>query len=150
MKRIVILIFFSSFLLGFSCNNGEECKNKILEIKSLEDLYGCENTKYQMNVDLSDNFIIIRSQNQFDNYVTGLCTPEIDFNTYDLIIGKQGLTTGNSYISYELVEDCETTNLLLTVTFHQNETLEAPDLTYHALVSKLGDDQVVNIDIEIK
>jgi hypothetical protein len=71
----------------------------------------------------------------------------IDFGTYDLIIGKRGLRTGNILISYELIENCETNVLTLTVTFLQNETLEAPNLTYHVLTAKIAD--VDGLEVEI-
>ncbi|MDL2262396.1 hypothetical protein LJC11_02710 [Bacteroidales bacterium OttesenSCG-928-I21] len=151
MKKFMYLSIAIWCMLAISCEKDEnkECENKSLEIESLENLYGCENTKYQMDVNLSNNFIIIRSQSQFNNYVIGTCQPEINFETYDLIIGKQSLTSGNSYISYELTEDCETSNLLLFVTFHQNITTEAPNLTYHALIPKLESEQVIDIEIDI-
>jgi hypothetical protein len=150
MKKVMFLLILFLGVFAVSCGKDGDCENKVLEVKSLEAVYGCENTKYNMNVDLSNNFIIVRSQLQFQNYVTGTCIPDIDFNAYDLIIGKQALTSGNSLISYELTEDCKTSDMLLKVIFSQNETAEAPNLTYHALVSKLGNDQIVNVEVEIK
>lgn len=131
-----------------SCNN-DDCENSILTVTDLETEYGCENTKYQMDIDLSDDFTIIRSQSDFDNLVTGSCQPTINFSIYDLVIGKKGLSNGNTSINYQLTEDCNTGNLKLHVTFNQNETTEAPNLTYHALLPKMGDEQKLNVEIEI-
>ena len=103
-----------------------------------------------MDIDLSDNFMIIRNQLDFTEFVTGSCHPSIDFSTYDLVIGKKGLTSGNESIEYELIENCETGNLNLKVTFFQNITTVAPNLTYHALTLKIGSEQELNTEIIIE
>lgn len=144
------LLFLILFFGISSCNNDEECADSILNITSFETEYGCVDTKYQMDIDdLSESYIIIRSQTEFDNQITGNCQPAIDFSIYDLVIGKKGLSNGNNSIDYELIKNCKTLNLILKVTFNQNETTEAPNLTYHALVSKLGDEQGLNTEIVI-
>jgi len=144
------ILFISILLIGiFSCNNDDDCTDTILNTTSLEFEYGCTNTEYQMDIELSENFMIIKNQLDFAEFVTGSCQPTIDFAVYDLIIGKKGLTNGNTSIDYELIENCETGNENLIVTFNQNETTEAPNLTYHALIPKLGDEQELNVEIII-
>lgn len=139
-----------AFLFAFTaCQNDDDCTDRTLNTASLESEYGCANTKYQMEIDLADEFTIIRSQSSFEALVTGSCQPQIDFSTYDLVIGKRGLSNGNTSIDYTLVEDCETGDQVLMVTFHQNDTTEAPNLTYHALIPKLGDEQGLSIAITI-
>jgi len=100
-----------------------------------------------MEINLEDTFTVISSQEVFDALVSETCTPTIDFVTFDLIIGERGLRNGNISISYELVENCETNVLTLTVTFLQNETLEAPNLTYHVLTAKIADVDRVEVEI---
>lgn len=141
--QVLILLFCCS------SNNPETCDDTVIEIKSLESEYGCENTKYQMDIALVNNYEIIRSQMSFDSLVSGSCKPQIDFITYDLVIGKKRLTSGNTSITYELVRDCKTKMLRLTVTFNQNITTVAPNLTYHALIPKLKDDETVEVLIQI-
>lgn len=148
MKNNIFSIFILTFIVIQSCNN-DDCENSILTVTDLETEYGCENTKYQMDIDLSEDFTIIRSQSNFDNLVMGSCQPTINFSIYDLVIGKKGLSGGNTSIRYQLTEDCNTGNLKLHVTFNQNETTEAPNLTYHALLPKMGDEQKLNVEIEI-
>ena len=144
-----ILIISILFLGIFSCNNDDDCTDTILNTTSLEIEYGCTNTKYQMDIELSENFMIIRNQLDFTEFVSGTCQPAIDFSVYDLIIGKKRLANGNSSIDYELIENCETGSQNLIVTFNQNETTEAPNLTYHALIPKLGDEQELIVEIII-
>ena len=145
-----ILIISILFLGIISCkNDDDDCADTIINTTSLEIEYGCINTKYQMDIDLSENHMIIRNQLDFAEFVSGSCQPTIDFSVYDLVIGKKGLANGNSSIDYKLVENCETGNQNLIVTFNQNETTEAPNLTYHALIPKLGDEQGLNVEIMI-
>lgn len=147
------LIFGSMILMIFSsCGKlaTDPCDHSGLPVLSLEDEYGCVNTKRGMEIDLSNQFVIIRDQADFESLVTGTCIPDIDFLKYDLVVGKQGLTSGNVRIEYELTQDCEKSNLQLKVTFFQNITTEAPNLTYHAVIDKLQDLQGVDITIEEK
>jgi hypothetical protein len=142
----------------FSCNNDDDnnetnpCTGETIaiEVTSLENEYGCINTENIMEIDLpSGDFIIINNQQTFDNLVTEVCMPSIDFATYDLVIGKQGLTSGNSSTRYELIEVCENGDQTLTVTFNLNETAVAPVLTFHALIPKLSVAQELTVEIVI-
>ncbi|MEN8138594.1 MAG: hypothetical protein ABFR62_09180 [Bacteroidota bacterium] len=146
LLRIISLTLISLILFQ-SCK--EDCSNINLPVDSLESEYGCENTKYGMEIDLTDDFTVIRTQSDFDNLVSGTCDAVIDFTEYDLVIGKKGLTSGNESIEYELEEDCESGDLYLKVTFTQNATSVAPNLTYHALVPKIGNGATLNLEIEV-
>jgi len=135
--------------IAMSCSDDDACSDAVINTMSLENEYGCVDTKHQMEIDLMDNFTIIKNQADFDNLVTGSCQPTIDFDIYDLVIGKKGLTSGNESIAYTLVEDCESGDQTLTVTFHQNLTSVAPNLTYHALIPKLENGQQLSIAINV-
>jgi hypothetical protein len=149
MKIPIHLIFIIVSLLSLSCEKDEECQVKVLEVKQLDSYYAdCIDPRYSLKIDLSDNHTIIRSQQEFESKVSGSCNPVIDFSSYDLVIGKKRLTSGNDFINYRLVKDCSN-KAKLTVTFHQNVTLEAPDLTYHALIPKLGDEETVNVEVVV-
>jgi len=150
MKNIILLIIV---LIGFySCKKIDEnnnCENKKKSITNLESEYGCVNTKGQMQIDLLNDFTIIKTQIIFDSLVSGNCNPNIDFNTYDLLIGKKGLANGNDTIYYELTENCETENLNLKVNFINNMTMIAPNITYHSLIPKLKSGQSIDVEIII-
>jgi hypothetical protein len=130
-------------------NVNRNCNDVIINTTSLENEYACVNTKFLMDINLTNDFTIIHTQNEFDTLVSGDCQPQIDFNTYDLVIGKQNLANGNDSIVYELIKDCVTNNLTLKVTFNQNATEPAPILTYHALIPKLNPSQTLEVDIVI-
>jgi len=133
-----------------TCTGEEDCFNPELPVKSLESEYGCPDTRHQLNIDLSQTHIIIRSQADFDRLVTGSCRPQIDFTTYDLLIGKKGLSSGNSSIKYTLQRDCKTNQAQLRVLFQQNPLTIAPNITYHALVPKLAPSEDVKVEIEVR
>ena len=144
---LIALIFISSFL---SCKTDDDSGSPVwFTPNNLENEYGCVNTKYQMDIDLSDDFTIIRSQESFDNLITGDCMPQIDFSTYDLLIGKKALTSGNTSIDYSLMKHPCNGQFYLQIDFLQNATAEAPNLTYHALIPKLNTDVVVNVELSI-
>ena len=146
LNHLIIL----ALVLVTSCKSDDDsCTDTIINTTSLEDEYGCTNTKNQVEIDLSENHTIIRNQLDYTDLVTGDCQPTIDFLLYDLVIGKKGLSTGNISIVYELTEDCETGNKNLTVTFNQDETTVAPNLTYHSLIPKLSDEQELDVEIII-
>ena len=123
------------------------CEDSLLDVLSLENEYGCVNTKYQMEIDLRENFTIIRSKAKFEQMVSGSCDVMIDFTKYDLLVGKKGFTNGNSRIEYTLLKRCDYKNLELTVTFFQNITTVAPNLTYHGLIEKLDPEEEIEIVI---
>lgn len=143
-KFLSILLF-----LIFACSEDDNCSNNELNLTSLENEYGCTNTK-NSNVDISEDYQIIRNQIDFETLNLENCNPEIDFSKYDLIIGKYQLTRGNNSINYELVENCQNNNLILKVTFDQNEATVAPNVTYHALVPKLKNEQSVSIEFAVQ
>jgi hypothetical protein len=125
-----------------------DCNFKELVTKQLESEYGCNDTRYDLDIDLSENYMIIRSQLEFESQSYGSCRVEIDFTKYDLVIGKKQLTNGNTSVVYNLKQDCSN-RLKLQVTFNQDLTDIAPNITYHTLVPKLGDNQTVDVDLVI-
>ena len=145
MKKMLL---FAVLGLLYSCtsSNNATCEPVALPFTDLETEYGCENTKYLLhNTVQGDNYIIIRNQNDFDTMTDDLtCRPQIDFTTYDLILGKKQLTSGNQSIAYEYMDNC--TEKVLTVTFVQSSTMEAPSVTYHALVPKLAPNEQVTVE----
>ena len=145
----IICITLVAFVF-FSCNNDDRCENSIIKTESLENLYGCTDTRYSLDIKLSENYTIIRNQQAFLDLTTGTCRPDIDFKSYDLIIGKKGLGSGNSSIEYKLVEDCKKTTKKLTVIFKQNISAVAPNITYHILIPKLQETETVSVDTELK
>jgi hypothetical protein len=138
------------FLVLSSCSSEGDCTDKTISTTSLESEYNCTNTKNDLDLELSDDYIIIRDQSSFNNRVSGNCEAEIDFSTYDLVIGKKQLTTGNESIEYELTEICDTGNLVLKVTFKQNEATVAPNLTFHRLIPKMAQGKELAVITEIE
>ncbi len=136
---VILLLVFNS------CNNKDDCKTIQLNAQSLETLYGCSNTRYGLQIDLTENYTIIRSQEDFENKVSGSCIPKIDFALYDLVIGRKGLSSDNTSINYILTADCKNV-LKLRVIFNQSDALNAPTVTYHALVHKLGDEETIKVE----
>lgn len=144
-----IFVFFFLTLLSCSNNDDPGCFVSDIDYTNLEAAYSCENTKNLLEIDLQDTFSLINSQEEFDTQITGPCMPQIDFDIYTLIIGKKGLSSGNTSINYDYINDCATNTNTLTVNFIQNATTEAPNLTYHILSPKIAADTTVEVIINI-
>jgi hypothetical protein len=150
MKKIIFCSFVSIAFLACDKKSELPCDVVTSTPTSLETVYGCTNTKYQMNIALNNTFKVIESQAEYNSLVTGSCTPNIDFNTYSLIIGKKGITTGLRNINYTLLKDCPNNKSVLNVTLQTDLTLSAPNVTYHALVPKLSVGEQVEVNVVVQ
>lgn len=101
-----------------------------------------------MGIGIENDFIIISSQLWFDSLVTGFCNPEIDFDAYDLIIGRASFTRGVEGVSYSYRRACPTRRFEMRAVFTLNNQAVTPTVTYHILVDKIADDEAVDVRIE--
>lgn len=134
-----------------SCGSSDDpgCFVSDINFTNLESAFDCENTENLLEIDLQDTFTLINTQADFEGQTSGPCAPEIDFENFTLIIGKQSLANGNSSISYDYTNDCATNSNTLNVTFNQNATTEAPNITYHILSPKIEEGTTLEVIIEI-
>jgi len=126
-----------------SCNEKENCQDILLTVEHLE----CENSKYSINIDLNNSYTYIRSKEEYDTIVTGNCHPEVDFSNYDLIVGKQASANENNTIYYDLRRTCPDALLTLNIEIVQSELTRPDNVTYHALIPKLGDEETIFVNI---
>ncbi len=68
--------------------------------------------------------------------MSGSCKPNIDFNSYNLFIGKKALPSGNNSIQYDIQKLQGTKKLNIKITFYQNGAAVALNITYHILLPK--------------
>ena len=146
-------LVFVLVILGWACDNDDDGHSGCdlpapYGINSLENAYDCENTENDMDINLNDTHVLIRTQAEFDNLVTGTCMPQIDFDMYDLLIGKQALTNGLDQIIYAATA-CDGT-VYLEVRFRLNATDIAPNVTYHSLLEKIPNDFNLEVLIDIQ
>ncbi|MBZ9632181.1 hypothetical protein LB465_15470 [Salegentibacter sp. LM13S] len=140
-------LLFTLIIVVFSCSKKDNCTSNKINITSLENEYGCPDIRYS-DVDIEENYLIISNQESFEELNMVSCTPEINFSKYDLIIGKKSLSQGNQSINYELSKSCVTQNLILKVIFTQNEAAVALTVTYHVLIPKLENQQIISVELE--
>jgi hypothetical protein len=141
MKTHIFLLVFLTFLT--SCNKKENCQDILLTVEHLD----CENLKYSMDIDLNNNYTYIRSKEEYDAMVTGTCHPEIDFSNWDLIIGKQASGNENDTIYYNYRRTCIENRLTLNIEIVQSDLTRPDNITYHALIPKLGDEETIFVNI---
>ena len=128
----------------------EPCLESVIPVESLENLYGCTDTRRQLHIDLPQTYTRISTQAEFDQRVSGTCHPQIDFATYDLIIGRSVVHSGGATATYIYRRLCNPGRLELRVVFTGGITNDAPTLTYHALVPKLGHTETLRVEVEHK
>lgn len=143
----IFTIILLSILI--SCKKND-CDEKILIAKHLENDYGCVNTKYSLVVDLQNNGKIIRSKEAYDNEVSGPCHPDIDFSKYDLVIGKQSSGNENDTIIYDYRTACPNNEPTLTVDIIQSDATRPDNVAYHAIIPKLGDEETLHLIVNVK
>lgn len=151
MKRTAnfILLFAFIFVLS-SCNNSSnDCISGDISFTSLEEEYGCFNTANFIDINLTEDYTIIRDQATYDASIIGNCAVVIDFSTYDLVIGKKTLTTGLQSIAYEVENNCNTGSIDIVVNIGTDDTTIAPNITYHVLIPKQSQSQNINVSIVI-
>ncbi|MCX6255737.1 MAG: hypothetical protein NTV31_14870 [Bacteroidia bacterium] len=148
MKKIILISAF--MICTLSCSKKDDCNEELMTVKNFETEYGCENTRFVLQIDLNNDCTIIRSKETYDTKVTGTCHPEIDFSLYDLVIGKQSTGNFNDTILYDLRKTCPEKELTLTIDVIQSDITQPSTVAYHALIPKLGDEESLNIRINVR
>lgn len=112
---------------------------------SIEEIYDCPDTRYSLEINQKESYMRLSKKKDYDEKVNGSCHPDIDFEKYDLLIGKKQLQSGNHSIHYELQEDCSRREILV-VRFYQNMVMESPNITYHVLLPKSVENNEIVIE----
>lgn len=86
--KIFKLFFFISLIISLvSCSKEEPLNVDITSSTVLvTNLPGGENSLTEMKIDTGAQFLIIRNQTEYNNFVIGTCHPAIDFTSYQLVI----------------------------------------------------------------
>ena len=82
--------------------------------------------------------------------VSGTCHPEIDFDMYSLVIGRQSTTREVDTIYYDYGIACPDNELTLTIEIVQGDAVVADNVVYHALIPRLKDGGTIAININIR
>ena len=149
MKYLYFIAVFFAAASMLGCEKENVCKSTDLEISSLETEYGCENTTESLEVDLDDTYTIIHTQEDFERQVSGTCIPNVDFDRFDLIIGKKQVQSGVEVVEYEFERTCAG-KLRLVVEIERNLATVISDVTYHVLVDKIAEGETVDVEVAVK
>lgn len=134
---VCVLIILSSLQ---SCKSDDEiCTKDITDsTKTIEELYNCNTTFETLSlISKEESYTIITTKSEYDSKVEGDCHPEIDFTTYNLLIGYLGNAKKVSSLKNTLYRACEPNTYTLEVDIEsKDEETENPLFTYHLLVPK--------------
>ena len=102
----------------------------------------------ELDIDLYNDFTIIKSQEEFNTRVIGWnCI--VAFYQRDLIIGKIALQKRVEEVSYELLKDCNK-NFHLTVTLTLINHITPEEYVYAAVINKLQPGETVTVETILK
>ena len=147
-KKFVLIGILLCFL--YACiDEKEKCVDELLSTKHFETEFGCIQTRYNLFIDLHNTCTIIRSKATYDELVSGICHPEIDFSNYDLVIGKQATGNLNDTVYYDYRRVCPDMDLTLTIDVVTSAATQPSNITYHALIPKLGDEESIDIIVNV-
>ena len=133
-------------LILSSCSDNDECLDVELSVKHID----CPNSKYALQVDINNDFMLISSKESYDNLVSGDCHPSIDFSQYDLLIGKKSSGNENDTIKYNLHKICTDQKLVLTIDIIQSAATRPDNVVYNALIPKLGEGETLEVNINLQ
>lgn len=135
--KLLVLIFLVSLQ---SCKSDDEIciKDITNSTKTIEELYNCSTTFETLSlISKEDPYIIITNKDEYDSKVEGDCHPEIDFTTYNLLIGYLGNSKKVVSLKNTLYRACELNTYTLEVDIEsKDENAENLLFTYHLLVPK--------------
>lgn len=135
MFRILNIVLGGLLMLS-ACSDSDECISGQLDVLTLEDLY-CDMSAYQLHINSSKEFELIRDQEQYDHLINSPCNPTIDWDTYDIIAGNILLDYGLESLTNRAYFDCQANTLAITVTVHINEVTTALPIAFAFLIPKL-------------
>jgi len=144
MKNVYLLFVF--LIIISSCNDKDDCKDMELIVEQIE----CIESKYTLQIDINNDYTIIRSKDAYDNKVSGVCHPSIDFSKYDLVIGKKSSGNENDTIKYNLIRTCPDKIMILTIEIIQSGATRPDNVVYNALIPKLGDEETLEVKVNLQ
>ena len=146
MKYNIIIITGLLVLLS-SC---KVCRESTIATKHFETEFDCPDTKHTLDVDITDNAILIQTKADYDNLVSGPCHPDINFDSYSLLIGKQSTVNEVDTIYYNYGISCPDNELTLTIDIIQGVAAVPDNVVYHALLPRQADGGTIAININVR
>jgi len=152
MKQAMVLFLFFSLI---SCNDKAEnpiCEgdSQSVEFSTLENMYGCSDTRFSLELNLTDDnmYEVISNINEYSEKVLGNCHPDIDFDSFDLIVGYTGHNIDSRLDSIHYFQNCSNEDFVLTLFVTPSITTNASPLIFNAILPKLPKDYSISIAIK--
>lgn len=139
-------------IIGFMCllTSCKICRESVIPVKHLDTDFGCPDTRHSLSIDLTDICTIIQNKADYDNKVSGTCHPEINFDLYYLVIGKQSTTKEVDTIYYDFGISCPENDLTLNIEIVQGDAAVPDNVVYHALIPKQENPEPIVVNVKVK
>lgn len=152
--KFLFKIFFFIFLLinNGCCNNDDDvCLTDISnKTTNIESLYGCQNSAINFQLNPISTYKIITNETDYNNFVTGICHPNIDFEHYNLIIGTIGSSKELITLNYNFYQSCENNIYKLNLNVKYGNELNTQTFYYfNVLVPKSYFIEYLKLNISI-
>lgn len=142
MYRLLITFICLSFI---GCLSDDECFTQEVEIQSIEKTYGCEDSHIKLKIKGDKDLYLIKNQQDFSKFIESDCEIDIDFEKFDLIIGRNFQFIPREVVLYKTCSN----QFVLQVSKDENSNAEDRLYVYHALVSKGILNSVDNIIVSL-
>ncbi len=145
MKRFFYIICIIGLVLT-SCSTEDDCHSGPLDIITLEDL-GCDVPAYQLSIKSSNEFELIRNQEQYLSLLSSPCRPKIDWEVYDMIAGTLNIPNGLLRLEHAADYNCMDNKLSISIMVFLNESTVALPVGFAFIIPKLNDTETPYVNI---
>lgn len=141
-----VLGFIIFMCLVVSCTKDDDCVSGSVDLLCLDDI-GCTNTLYTLQVKSTNEFELIRSQEDYDRIISSACKATINWVTHDLIAGMINTPSKAIKVNKSLVKDCQKSLLRLNITVFVDDSNVPGRISFHALIPKLKLDEDLIVEV---
>lgn len=148
MKKVFKLlpVLIAVIVLHACTRKGQICVNPTPNAESIFTTLTCAIDSSQVKTTIPEgDFVIVRSQADFDKLIDPSDCLEVDFAKNDVVVGREDLSGNHVSTNYTLTENCETNHLELDVSFELGIALVFATRIYGVVVPKLSEGQTVNV-----
>jgi hypothetical protein len=149
MRRIVSKLCLLAIVGGLagSCKK-DECSGKITISYQTLEAFGGEGCGILINEQTKGLNYVVDSQAGLESFVECTTLPEINFDTYSLLLGSYESETDLAYRDQAVIRDCETRTVTFRISFDTENKDTSMLVDYHAIVPKIPEDYELRFEIQ--
>jgi hypothetical protein len=149
MKQLLSHIFILAVMAGMagSCKK-DECTGKITISYQTLETFGGLDCGIIINEQTKGLNYVIDNQAGLEAHVECSSLPDINFDTYTLLLGSYESDIDLAYRSQTVIRDCETMTVTFSISYDTEKNDTSMLVDYHAVVPKIPADYEVQFEIQ--